>query len=263
MATEEIQNDTTNTTDKTVRHRSPAWPFIPLSKAIERTQEFYKAHRDRAASASAANVAWGMGAKSGAGFQTIATLKQYGLIRESDTAGLVQLTELALRIVRDQREDSPEREQALQQAALKPPIFSDLWEKWEADLPPDATVQFYLVHEKRFGEDAAKSLLANYKQSLQLAHLAEFDNVADSDDGNEVHKGAAIPPKAPKNPPPPLVRPMEGERIVFTHEIEPTHGVRVLASGEVDDSMLDALELYIQLQKKRLERENKAAKKSE
>lgn len=49
---------------------------------------------------------------------------------------------------------------------------------------------------------------------------------------------------------------MEGERIVFSHEIEPAHGVRVLASGEVDASMLDALELYIQLQKKRLGRQS-------
>jgi hypothetical protein len=38
--------------------------------------------------------------------------------------------------------------------------------------------------------------------------------------------------------------------------------VRVLASGEVDESMLDALDLYIQLQKKRLERERKIAKGS-
>ena len=47
----------------------------------------------------------------------------------------------------------------------------------------------------------------------------------------------------------------EGERIVFTHELEPSHGVRVLASGDVDATMIDALELYIQLQKKRLERQ--------
>ncbi len=45
---------------------------------------------------------------------------------------------------------------------------------------------------------------------------------------------------------------MGRERIVFAHEIEPGHGVRVLASGEVDESMLEVLELYIELQKKRL-----------
>jgi len=43
---------------------------------------------------------------------------------------------------------------------------------------------------------------------------------------------------------------MEGERIVFTQEIEPTHGVRVIASGEVDNSLLDALDSYVDLQKR-------------
>ncbi len=56
---------------------------------------------------------------------------------------------------------------------------------------------------------------------------------------------------------------MEGERIVFTHEIEPSHGVRVLASGEVDESVLDALDLYIKLQKKRLGISLKPDKKAE
>jgi len=32
---------------------------------------------------------------------------------------------------------------------------------------------------------------------------------------------------------------MEGERIAYTHEVEPQHGVRILASGQVDESVLD------------------------
>ena len=64
-------------------------------------------------------------------------------------------------------------------------------------------------------------------------------------------------------PPAKGIKPMEGERIVFTHEIEPTHGVRILASDEIDDSVIDALELYIQLQKKRLDWERKAGKQDE
>ncbi len=40
---------------------------------------------------------------------------------------------------------------------------------------------------------------------------------------------------------------MEGERVVFSHEIEPSHGVRIVTSGEVDESVLDALEVFVQL----------------
>ena len=45
---------------------------------------------------------------------------------------------------------------------------------------------------------------------------------------------------------------MKGERVIFAHEIDPAHRVRVLASGEVDESLLDALDGYIKLHRKRL-----------
>jgi hypothetical protein len=51
---------------------------------------------------------------------------------------------------------------------------------------------------------------------------------------------------------------MEGERIVFTHEVEPEHGVRIVASGAVDEELIDAVEMFLELQKKRL---SAAAKK--
>jgi hypothetical protein len=235
---------------KSMRHRSPAWPFIPLAKAVDRAGEFYRSHRDRSAKQRAANVAWSMKPTSGAGPQTIAALKHYGLM-ESGSEG-VKLTDLGLRIVRDTREISPEREAALREAALSPAIFAEIWQKWGRSLK-DADVEYYLVQERHFGEDAARGVLLNYKSSVRYANLSESGNSDSGDSGGAV-SGQVIPPANLKNPPIPPMRNMEGERVVFTHEIEPTHGVRILASGEVDESMLDALGLYIELQKKRLKR---------
>jgi hypothetical protein len=45
---------------------------------------------------------------------------------------------------------------------------------------------------------------------------------------------------------------MEGERVVFTQEIEPAHNVRVVARGAVDEAVVDALEGFVNFQKKRL-----------
>ena len=45
---------------------------------------------------------------------------------------------------------------------------------------------------------------------------------------------------------------MEGERIIFTYEAEPEHGVRIVASGAVDEELIDAVEMFLELQKKRL-----------
>jgi hypothetical protein len=45
---------------------------------------------------------------------------------------------------------------------------------------------------------------------------------------------------------------MGGERIVFMHEVEPGHGVRIVASGAIDKELIDAVEVFRELQKRRL-----------
>jgi len=51
------------------------------------------------------------------------------------------------------------------------------------------------------------------------------------------------------------VKVMEGERIVFTEESAPQRYIKLVASGDVDESLLDAIEDYVKRQKKRLQRE--------
>lgn len=45
---------------------------------------------------------------------------------------------------------------------------------------------------------------------------------------------------------------MAGERVVFTEETNPQQYLKLVASGEVDESLLEALEDYVKRQKKRL-----------
>jgi hypothetical protein len=45
---------------------------------------------------------------------------------------------------------------------------------------------------------------------------------------------------------------MEGERAVFTEETNPQTYVKLVASGVVDDTLLEALEDYVKRQRKRL-----------
>jgi hypothetical protein len=71
--------------------------------------------------------------------------------------------------------------------------------------------------------------------------------------------GAAVKRRVdpPPPPPPPLgeqskVRIMEGESVVFTEESDPQRYVKLLASGEVDATLLDALSAYVKRQRWRL-----------
>lgn len=52
---------------------------------------------------------------------------------------------------------------------------------------------------------------------------------------------------------------MDGERIVFTEETNPQNYLKVVASGEVDDTLLEALEDYVKRQRKRLGKKDEAA----
>jgi hypothetical protein len=45
---------------------------------------------------------------------------------------------------------------------------------------------------------------------------------------------------------------MDGERIVFTEESNPQNYLKLVASGDVDETTLEALEDYVKRQKKRL-----------
>jgi hypothetical protein len=45
---------------------------------------------------------------------------------------------------------------------------------------------------------------------------------------------------------------MDGERIVFTEESNPQSYLKLIASGDVDGTMLEALEDYVKRQKRRL-----------
>ena len=45
---------------------------------------------------------------------------------------------------------------------------------------------------------------------------------------------------------------MEGERIAFTEEGSPGQYLKLIASGDVDDTLLEALEDFVKRQRKRL-----------
>jgi hypothetical protein len=78
----------------------------------------------------------------------------------------------------------------------------------------------------------------------------------------EDEKGGAGGGLSPPPPPPPAplgkVTMMQGERVVFTEKNNPQTGVKLIASGEVDDSLLEALEDYVKRQRKRLEKKEAA-----
>ncbi len=156
--------------------RSPGFPFIPIKKALDRAEIFRVAEGGRPKHYSplaSAFSAWGIGAKTGAAQQTIAAMGHYGLF-EFEGSGdnrSARLTELAFGILLDKLSISTERDELIRQAALKPAIHAELWQKWHSPLPSDPTLETYLIKDRGFSENGARDLIAEYKETISFANL--------------------------------------------------------------------------------------------
>jgi len=252
--------------------RSPEFPYVDLKTAVELAEKFRVAEGKHIVPSDSAKKAWGMGLKSGGARRTVAALGHFGLFAyegEKDDKK-VRLSDVALRILLDKQPESPERDELIRRAALTPSIHKEMWEKWGADLPSDATIETFLVRDRGFSGVGASDLMIEYKNTLAYAKLGEGIKMPDPGSDDEADEGAdssaslsPLPP-APKPPTPPIpaqqkVAVMQGERVVFTEENNPQTYVKLIASGEVDDTLLEALEDYVKRQRKRLGKKEEAA----
>jgi hypothetical protein len=170
------------TTKKPRQGRSPAYPFVSLRTALARAETFRVAEGGRPRHFSpmtATAKAWGMGAKTGDAKQTVAALGHYGLFEFQGAAEnrSARLTELALNILLDKQPVSAERDALIRDAALKPRIHAELWQKWQAALPSNATLETYLVRDRGFSETGARDLMTEYKDTIAFAKLGQPDTI--------------------------------------------------------------------------------------
>ena len=172
---------------KPARLRSPAYPGIDLEAAIKRAQELYDHERRSAASAEVVVQHWGFKPTSGGGYVVIAALKAFGLIFDSGSGKerKIQLSDLALRILLDRRPDSPDRQEAIKQAALMPKIHASLWQRYGAETPSDANLAHELVFERRFNENSVKDFIKEYRDTIKFAKLSGSDTLSSPDEDTE------------------------------------------------------------------------------
>lgn len=156
------------------RVRSPRYPIYGLKMAIERLETFYDKEGKATVPRDIAIKAWGYTAVSGSALQNIATLIQYSLLDRIGGKN-VKISELGLNIVCPRT--SVEKEEAIREAGLNPPIFKELLEQYGADIPSDETLKAYLLRRTptSYGENAADTLIKAYRETMAFteAHTKE------------------------------------------------------------------------------------------
>jgi hypothetical protein len=151
--------------------RSPSYPGISLDAAIEKAQVVYQQQNKHFGPVAAINAAWGYAPKSGPGTVALAALKKFDLLEDEGVAAQrkARLTELARLILL--KPAGEERQQAIREAALRPPIHAELWEKYGGNLPADDNLRYELVGERGFTESGATEFLAEFRRTIEFAQL--------------------------------------------------------------------------------------------
>jgi hypothetical protein len=165
--------------------RSPAYPYIDLQKAVERAQQVRAAGAARQAMPPETFYQiWKIGPQSSGARQTMAALNHFGLAtyQSRGDSRKVKLSDLALKIVLDTQPISAERDAAVKEAALSPGVHRELFDKYGPILPADFVIHTYLVRDRGYNEQAAKSLISEYKDTLAFAGLNKPDNMPEAKD---------------------------------------------------------------------------------
>lgn len=180
---------------KKAKERSPGYPGISLETAIARVKEFHDIDKRNSASISVVAQHWGMTPKSSSTLINIAALKAFGLISDSGLGEKrrVQVTDLARRILLDERPDSEERADAIKVAALNPKMHRILWNKWGNEIPSDANMRQTLIFDYKFNPNTVGDFIRVYRATIRFAKLAESDRVSlEVKQGGEENRGAGV-----------------------------------------------------------------------
>src|SRR2546427_2432659 len=110
--------DTKTAVQSSKKMRSPAYPGINLEIALKRARGLYDRERRNAVAFSVAVSYWGFGPKSSGGLVSVAAMKSFGLIEDIERGAggrVIKLTDLAFRILLDDRQDSIDRAALIKQ----------------------------------------------------------------------------------------------------------------------------------------------------
>ena len=154
------------------RIRSPSYPALDLETAVDKVREAQSAYSTVAVDREALAKSIGYSSLSGAALQALAALTSYGLL-EGRGKGEAGVTELAMQVLF--AESKEEYAQAARRAALSPPVFAQITEKFENHLPhKDGVVSF--LCRSGFTEKAAKIAARAYVNSMNyVASLGDSE----------------------------------------------------------------------------------------
>jgi len=187
------------TAGKSKKTRSPAYPGIDLQEALTKAEIARKNIGKDGANIDTILHHWDFTPKSGMGLVALSALLKFGLMADEGKgdARKAHLTPTALKILLDERPESPERLALIREAALMPTIHKTLWTRYQGALPSDSTLRTYLRTELDFQDRGANELIEEFKKTLVFARLPESGSMSPKAEDKTKPDGEPkmVPPK--------------------------------------------------------------------
>lgn len=238
------------------RMRSPSYPSISLAEAIELVKKIHEKSRTNAIDREAAAKDMGYSGITGRSLTILAALIQFGLLEKAGKGG-VRVSRTSVDILHGLTDEI--KKTALLKAGTSPALYQDIVDRFPDGMPPENALRSYLI-QRDFGDAAIGPAVSSFLETYRMLEDAKvFDSHGRGDEGDAESEvqGEDGGERLPPNPPPPPAQHrgyqvMEGERVVFSEEVGSASYLKLVANGEMNADLLDALEDFIKRQKRRL-----------
>lgn len=145
------------------RTRSPNYPSVDLSEALEAVRKVFQAENRNKFSRLVLAQNLGYSSLNGRALAKIGAVRAYGLVEGS--ADELRLSEDAITALMAPP-DSPERRDALERSALKPGLFAELRKEFQG-VPSENNLRFWLI-KRLYTPEAAGRAAQTYLATMRL-----------------------------------------------------------------------------------------------
>lgn len=172
------------------RDRSPAYPSLTFTEALEKTRQIWEKDKKHAVSYDLASQHMGYKRRNGATLPMIATMKRYGLLAAVGNEVRVTDDAHALLVYPD---DAPERAALVRKLAMSPTLFTEVLAKFPDGLPSDDNLAGRLQADWDFASpNAAATFIRALREAVAITGGRAVANSIPGGDNGLVNTTEAI-----------------------------------------------------------------------
>ena len=171
------------------RPRSPNFPYIGLQKAVEFTVKLFEEDKMNFTNYQLALKHMGLPPTSSTSRRILSAMLEYGLLEDKNEGEdkEVRITQLAKRIVLDERPRSIEKLQNLREAVLNSDLMKKAWSVWndKSGLPNDEAIKYKLRNDWDFTDRASDRFIQVLRDNFTYSELYNYAVLENNDQEDE------------------------------------------------------------------------------